>query len=374
MNLSIENYQIKTIPKNKNLFTWFLEKISSIKKIPARETAIFFRQLAALISAGIPIVQSCAILRESQDNTILQGIITTIRKEIENGKTLAHVTRKFPRYFDKITCQLIHTGEQSGTLEIMLKRIAFHKEKSLLLKNKIKQALFYPILIFIVAILVTLTMLIFVIPQFAELFNNSHNTLPAFTQAILTLSNLVRYHYGIVLSSCLFIGILLFTCKSSVSLSQKFDQIILSLPFIKNIIQKVILARFARNLSITFAAGVPIIDALKMIAETCGNYSYTLAILQLTNAVTQGKQLYSAMSASPLFPSMAIQMVKVGEESGKLDPMLEKIADLYESDLNYWVTNLSQLLEPLIMVILGVLIGGLVIAMYLPIFKLGNII
>jgi type IV pilus assembly protein PilC len=350
--------------KHKKLFKTFTKKITAI------DIALFFRQLATLISASIPIVQSFEILRQSQENPSLSTLIQSLKKEVEAGKNLVIALRKFPNYFDDLTCYLIQIGEQTGTLEIMLKRIAYHKEKSITLRNQIKQALFYPSMIFSVAILVSLVMLLFIVPRFAELFQTMHGQLPLFTQCIVNLSTGLRNYYWLVL-----IPILLFIITAPKiwrhpEFKQRFDTIILRV----SIVNKIILTRFLRSLSITFAAGVPIAEALKILAPTTGNQKFTKIISELYQGVFKGQQLHQAMRPQSLFPLMTIQMIKVGEESGTLEHMLTKIAEIYESDIDHLIEQFKQLLEPLIMIILGALIGGLVIAMYLPIFKLGTVI
>lgn len=344
------------------------------KKISIFDITIFFRQLSTLISASVPIIQSLEILRHAQEKLLFQKLIYSIKNEIESGKTLTNALRKFPRYFDDLTCHLIHAGEQSGTLDTMLKRIAHYKEKSLTLKNRIKQALFYPSIISFVAIAVTIIMLTFVVPRFADLFQSMHSHLPAFTLFIVGLSNLLRENSFLFLIPIIACIIVMYYFKTSREFKNYIDHILLKIPILNTLIQKIILARLTRSLATTYAAGVPITQALKTIAHLSSNHDYTQAIIGLQTQVASGQQLHTAMRMNILFPIMPIQMIKIGEESGTLEHMLEKIADIYESDIEHWVANLSHLLEPLIMIILGVLIGGLVIAMYLPIFKLGTVI
>ncbi len=350
--------------KRKSLFRKINKKITSI------DITLFFRQLATLISASIPIVQACHILANNQEKILLKSLINTLKEELTAGKGFVSGLRKHPRHFDELTCQLIQTGEYTGTLEIMLNRIAQHKEKILTLKNKIIQALFYPTIIVLVAIIVTMTMLIFVVPRFEEIFQTMQGKLPAFTQLVVAISTFFRHDAWLLAIPMTGISLLIYYFKKIDAL----DRLILKFPLVGNFLQKIYIARFARNLAITFAAGVPITDALKIIAHACGNHEYAIAILKLQTQIATGQQLHMAMQASSLFPLIAVQMVQVGEESGMLENMLNKIAELYESDIDHLIINLSYLLEPLIMIILGVLIGGLVIAMYLPIFKLGTVI
>lgn len=345
------------------------------KRISKVEIAIFFRQLAILIAAGVPIVQSFEILAKGQKNLQLNKLINSIKTEIEIGKNLVAALRKFPRYFNELNCHLVHIGEQTGKLEAMLKRIAHYEEKSLALKNQIRHALFYPTIIFLVAISVSIIMLTFVVPRFAELFLSMHGHLPTFTLLVINFSRLLRENFWLGIFPIIGIPIFIFYFKTSRRLRQHFDFIMLKVPFLSSVLRKIILVRFTRSLATTFAAGLPITEALKIVANTCGNYYYFKTILNLQAKVSAGLQLHAAMMQNNiLFSALTIQMVKVGEESGALESMLERVAELYETDLDSLVKTLKDLLEPLIMLILGALIGGLVIAMYLPIFKLGTII
>lgn len=353
--------------KRKNIFN------NANRKISTFDVAIFFRQLATLMTAGVPLVQGCNILQKSQEKIALQQLIITLKREIEIGKSLASGLRHFPRYFDELTCHLIHTAEQTGTLDIMLKRIAHNKETAINIKNKIKQVLLYPALIVLVAVIVSIIMLTVVVPRFAELFQNMHDQLPAFTRLILHLSHWLRSDgwIGFLLGlSCL---ILIYYLHQLPQLKSHKDQFILKLPRIGNIIKKIILACLARNLAITLVAGVPVTEALKSIAYTSGNHIYTQAILKVQSEIAKGQYLHHAMQLDSLFPAMMTHMIKIGEESGMLTAMLEKTAEIYESDIDHLFANLSHVLEPLIIIVLGVLIGGLVIALYLPIFKLGTL-
>jgi type IV pilus assembly protein PilC len=360
-----------------------IQNTISKKRLPLRQTfqsitsldiTLFFRQLVTLISAGIPIVQGCDILAHGQENASFKIIIQAIKNELEAGKNLMNALKKFPQYFDDLTCQLIHAGEQSGSLETILLRIAHYKEKSLRLKNQILQALFYPTLTFIVAITVTLIMLTWVVPRFQELFETMHGHLPAFTLFIIRISQILREKLWIMIVPVLFTLLFFYLFKTHQNFKHSIDHVLLKIPLANKLLKKILLARFARTLATTFASGVPIIAALKITAATCGNNTFIKSILTLQIKIATGQQLHLAMSQDPIFPKMTIQMIKVGEESGSLETMLEKIAEIYESDIDHFVAHISRLLEPLIMVILGALIGGLVIAMYLPIFKLGTVI
>jgi type IV pilus assembly protein PilC len=355
-------------PKKNFIFSKFNKKISTINII------LFLRQLATLITSGIPLVQGCEILQQSQKNNALQTLIIAIKADIEAGKALARTLRKFPHYFDGLTCHLISIGEETGTLAVMFTRIALYKEKVFAIKKKFKQALFYPALVIILALSISLVMLIFVVPRFAELFQNIPGSLPLFTQGVIQLSRFIRDYSWLGLFLLIGLGVLSYYYNHAVKPQPAMKDWIFKLPYIGQIFIKIALIRFIRSLATTFAAGAPLKESLKTIAFVCGYHSYTKAILKLQTEISQGQQLHYAMQKNSLFPNMLIQMVKVGEESGRLDYMLEKIAEIYEAEVDYRVTNLSHLLEPLIMIILGVLIGGLVIAMYLPIFKLGTVL
>jgi type IV pilus assembly protein PilC len=344
------------------------------KNISTLDMALFFRQLAALIAAGVPILQGFDILRQSQTNKTLQQLLTVIRTDLEAGNELSWCLSQFPRHFDTLTCYLIKIGEQSGTLSSILDRIALYKEKIFAIKNKIKQALFYPAIVLIVAFAVSLTMLTMVIPRFAELFQSMHSALPLFTQMIIHFSAWVCHYYCLLLLPPLTVLLLIYYFKSSTFLRYKIEYFILQIPYFRVIYMKIILSRFCHTLATTFAAGLPISESLKTIAYANGSYIYAQAILKLQIQITKGQQLHQAMQKQLLFPKLVVQMVKIGEESGTLTQMLEKIAAIYEADIDHWVTLCGHLLEPLIITILGVLIGGLVIAMYLPIFKLGTVL
>jgi len=304
---------------------------------------------------------------------MLRQLLTIIKMELEAGNTLSTCLSKFPKFFDTLTCHLIQTGEQSGTLAISLDRIALHKEKLLFIKNKIKQILFYPVIVLLVALAISITMLTVVIPRFAELFQSMHSTLPAFTLAIIHLSDLIRHYYWVSLFPIIAIILLTYYIQHSPSLKYKIEQFILQLPYLGSLYIKIILSRFCRTLATTFAAGVPINDCLNTIAYANSSNLYGQTILKLRVQITKGQQLHQAMQREKFFPNLLVQMIKVGEESGTLARMLEKIASIYEADIDHWVTMCGHLLEPLIIAILGVLIGGLVVAMYLPIFKLGTV-
>ena len=342
------------------------------KRITAKDIAVFFRQLATMMSAGVPLVQSFDIIGRGHDNVSMRTLILKIKNEVESGTSLSESLAKHPIYFDELVVNLVNAGEQAGVLEALLDKIATYKEKTEYLKAKIKKAMFYPAAVIVVAIIVTSILLIFVVPQFEELFTSFGADLPAFTRLVVNLSEFMQAWWWLVLGSAIgaVVGILQ-AKKRSRKFSRTFDRMILKLPIVGAIMHKASIARYARTLSTMFAAGVPLVEALESVAGATGNVVYSDAVLMIRDSVATGQQLQFAMSQTGLFPNMVEQMVAIGEESGALDSMLSKVADFYEQEVDDAVDALSSLLEPIIMSVLGILIGGLVVAMYLPIFKLG---
>ncbi|WP_227430240.1 type II secretion system F family protein [Psychrobacter sp. I-STPA6b] len=345
------------------------------KKIKALDIAIFVRQLATMMKAGVPLTQSFEIVADSLDNPSMKELVLKIKTEIESGSTFASALRKHPRYFDDLFCSLVESGEQSGALETMLERVATYKEKSELLKAKIKKALKYPIAVIVVAIIVTIILLLKVVPVFADLFSSFGAELPAFTQMVVNMSEWMKDWWFVLI---LGIGLFIIAFSEAKKRSKKFrnflDHITLKLPIFGNIAYQAIIARFSRTLSTTFAAGVPLIDALDSTAGATNNVVFYNATQQVKEDVATGQQLQFAMRTTNLFPSLAIQMVGIGEESGSLEEMLDKVATYYENEVDNAVDGLTSLMEPLIMAVLGVLVGGLVVAMYLPIFQMGAVV
>ncbi|WP_020207945.1 type II secretion system F family protein [Gilvimarinus chinensis] len=345
------------------------------KKIKPSDIAVFSRQMATMMKAGVPLVQAFEIVAEGVDNPSLRELIFDIRDEVASGTGFAPALRKHPRHFDDLFCNLVEAGEQSGALETMLDRIATYKEKTEALKSKIKKALTYPAAVVLVAIVVTAILLIKVVPQFAQTFGNFGAELPAFTLFVLHLSDLAQNYWIIFFISAI---ALVFLVKELKLKNKKFSYLIdkytLKLPVIGDIIYLSVMARFARTLSTTFAAGVPLIDALDSVAGAAGNQLYSDAITRVKEEVSTGIPLNSSIRNQGMFPSLLIQMAAIGEESGALDEMLDKVASYYEEEVDNKVDSLSSLLEPMIMSILGILVGGLMVAMYLPIFQLGQVI
>jgi type IV pilus assembly protein PilC len=344
-------------------------------KITTQDIAIFSRQLATMMQAGIPLVQAFDIVATGHENPGMQKLLSAIKVDIEGGTTLAEALAKHPLYFDDLFVNLVNSGEQSGALETLLDKIATYKEKTEAIKKKIKKALTYPAAVLVVAFIVTAILLVFVIPQFEDLFKGFGADLPAFTQFVIGISKFVRDN-GVFIALGLIAGVATFTYfkKRSRRLNHFLDRALLRLPVLGEILRKAAIARFTRTLSTMFAAGVPLVEALESVAGATGNIVYEIGTLEIRTEVATGQRLQRAMEATELFPNMVIQMVAVGEESGSLDEMCAKVADFYERDVDDAVDNLSSLLEPMIMAILGVLVGGLVIAMYLPIFKLGAVV
>ena len=344
-------------------------------KITTADIAIFSRQLATMLSAGIPLVQAFEIVGNGHENAAMQKLILAVKADVEGGSALAEALAKHPLYFDDLFVNLVEAGEQAGALETLLDKIATYKEKTEAIKKKIKKALTYPAAVLVVAFVVTTILLIFVIPSFEDLFKGFGADLPTFTRMVIDLSAFVRTQ-GVILVGIIgaAIGAFIYFKKRSRAFRHFLDRMMLKTPVIGPILQKASIARYARTLSTMFAAGVPLVEAMESVAGATGNIVYEEGVLKMRDEVATGQRLQQAMENTDLFPNMVIQMIAVGEESGSLDEMSAKVADFYEEDVDNAVDNLSSLLEPMIMAILGVLVGGLVIAMYLPIFKLGAVV
>lgn len=345
------------------------------KAIKPMDIAVFARQMATMMKAGVPLVQAFDIVADGLENPNLKKLVLTIRDSVAAGGGFAPSLREHPKYFDDLFCNLVDAGEQAGALETMLDRIATYKEKTEKLKAKIKKALSYPIAVIVVAAIVTGILLVKVVPQFAETFSSFGAKLPAFTLFVLHLSEVTQEYWLIILIA---IAVGLFALKEAKRRSKSFaylvDRYILKIPVIGQIIYLSVMARFARTLSTTFAAGVPLIEALTSVSGAAGNRIYADAILKVREDVSTGIQLNTALKTRGIFPTLLIQMAAIGEESGALDAMLDKVATYYEEAVDNTVDSLTSLLEPLIMSVLGVLVGGLMIAMYLPIFQLGQVV
>ncbi len=345
------------------------------KKILPKDIAIFSRQLATMMSSGVPLVQSFDIIASGHDNPNMKKLLNAVKNDIESGTTLNESLAKHPLYFDALFCNLVKAGEMAGILESLLNKIALYKERMEELKAKIKKALFYPAAILSVALGVTAILLVYVVPQFEDMFKSFGAALPAFTQMIINLSDFMQKWWWVIFAGIAG-GIWFLTRlkRKSKAFAGSLDRLTLKLPIIGGIVNKACIARYARTLATMFAAGVPLVDALKSVSGATGNVVYHDAVMRMRDEVTTGRQLQLSMRDAGIFPPMVVQMVAIGEEAGNIDGMLSKVADFYEGEVDNAVDSMSSLLEPLIMVILGVLVGGLVVAMYLPIFKMGAVV
>jgi type IV pilus assembly protein PilC len=351
------------------------QAFKSSGKVKPEDIAVFSRQLATMLASGIPLVQAFEIVGNGHDKPSVQKLILDVKMDIEGGTSLHEALAKHPLYFDDLYVNLVEAGEQAGALENLLDKIATYKEKTEAIKKKVKKALFYPAAVMVVAVVVTLILLIFVIPQFESLFKGFGAELPAFTQMVINLSKFVQNNglfIAVVIGAAVYAFI--YFKKRSRKMREALDRLSLKLPIIGPILTKSAIARYARTLSTMFAAGVPLVEALESVAGATGNIVYENAVMKMRDEVATGQRLQRAMENTQLFPNMVIQMVAVGEEAGALDQMSAKVAEFYEAEVDNAVDSMSSLLEPLIMAILGVLVGGLVIAMYLPIFKLGAVV
>ena len=349
--------------------------IQSVQKITPKDIALITRQIATMLMAGVPLIQSIEMIGSGAKNKSVARLMEEVGDEVKACVPLSQALRKHPRYFDDLYCDLVASGEQSGALDKIFDRVALYKEKAEALKSKIKKAMFYPIAVLVVALIVTSILLIFVVPQFQDIFNGFGAELPAFTLMVIGISEFMQEYWWIMLIAVIAFG---YAYKEALLKSKKLrdanDRAILKLPVIGMILNKAAVARYARTLSTTFAAGVPLVDALDSAAGASGNAVYRYAILEIKAEVSSGNLMNWAMRNTKIFPDMVIQMVAIGEESGSLDGMLAKVATIYEQEVDDAVDGLSSLLEPLIMAVLGVLVGGLIIAMYLPIFQLGSVV
>ncbi len=349
--------------------------LSKGKRIKPLDIALFTRQMATMMKAGVPLLASFDIIGEGFENPNMRKLVDDVKQEVAAGNSFANSLRKKPQYFDDLYCNLVNSGEQSGALETLLDRVATYKEKTELLKKKIKKAMNYPIAVILVAVIVSGILLIKVVPQFESVFANFGAELPAFTQMVIGISRVLQDWWLVVIIALIGIG---FAFKETHKRSQKFrdsvDRTVLKLPIVGDILYKSSLARYARTLSTTFAAGVPLVDALDSVAGATGNVVFKNAVNQIKQDVSTGMQLNFSMRTTGVFPAMAIQMTAIGEESGALDAMLDKVATFYEEEVDNKVDGLTALMEPMIMAVLGVLVGGLIIAMYLPIFQLGAVV
>jgi type IV pilus assembly protein PilC len=342
-------------------------------KISEKDITLFTRQLATMMKAGVPLLQAFDIVGKGHSNPAVSRLLLDVKTEVETGSALATAFRKYPLYFDALFCNLVGAGEAAGILDSLLDRLATYKEKIVAIKSKIKSALFYPISIIVVAFIITAVIMIFVIPAFKDLFSSFGADLPGPTLFVMAVSDyFVKYWYLIFGGIGFGVWFFFYTWKRSATMQASMDRMFLKLPVFGDVIRKATMARWTRTLATMFAAGVPLVEALDSVGGASGNFVYVQATKKIQQEVSTGTSLTVAMQNSNVFPNMVIQMVSIGEESGSLDAMLSKVSDFYEAEVDDAVEALSSLMEPMIMVVLGTLIGGMVIAMYLPIFKLGQ--
>lgn len=348
---------------------------SSKKPIKSADITFFVRQMSTMIKAGVPLVQSFDIVADGADNPSMKALIFELRDTVAAGNDFASALKQHPQYFDDLTCNLVEAGEQAGALETLLDKVAVYKEKTEALRKKIKKATMYPAITLAIAAIVTVILLVKVVPTFEEMFNNFGSELPAPTQFVVMLSEIAQAYYleflGIVIT-----GVVGFSqaMKRSKPFREGFERFSLKLPLFGDLIRKSAVARYARVLSTTFAAGVPLVEALESVAGAVGNVVYKDAVLKIRDEVSTGQQMHFAMRSTGVFPNMVIQMTSIGEESGALDAMLDKAAHYFEEEVDAMVDGLTSMMEPMIMAFLGVVIGGLIVAMYLPIFQMGDVV
>lgn len=345
------------------------------RSVTEKDIALFTRQLATMMKSGVPLLQTFDIVGRGHDNPAVGKLLLDIKSDVETGSSLSQAFRKYPLHFDQLYCNLVAAGEQAGILETLLDRLATYKEKMLAIKSKIKSALFYPVAVIVVAFIITAVIMIFVIPAFKQVFTSFGADLPAPTLVVIAISDFfVTYWWAIFGGIGGAVFAFFYFWKRSEIMQIALDRLFLRLPIFGDIIRKSVIARWTRTLSTMFAAGVPLVESLDSVGGAAGNYLYKLGTRQIQSEVSTGTSLTTAMQNSELFPNMVNQMVAIGEESGALDSMLGKVADFFENEVDDAVEALSSLMEPIIMVVLGVLIGGMIIAMYLPIFKLGAVV
>jgi type IV pilus assembly protein PilC len=350
------------------------QRFKSGGSITDKDIALFTRQLATMMKAGVPLLQTFDIVGRGHDNPAVGKLLLDIKSDVETGSSLSQAFRKYPLYFDQLYCNLVAAGEQAGILETLLDRLATYKEKMIAIKGKIKSALFYPVAIIVVAFVITAIIMIFVIPAFKQVFTSFGADLPAPTLIVMAISDFfVEWWWAIFGTIGGSLYSFFYSLKRSEAMQIVFDRVLLRMPIFGSLIRKSVIARWTRTLSTMFAAGVPLVESLDSVGGAAGNYVYKVATRQIQGEVSTGTSLTVAMQNSQLFPNMVNQMVAIGEESGALDSMLGKVADFFEAEVDDAVDAISSLMEPVIMVVLGTLIGGMVIAMYLPIFKLGAV-
>lgn len=349
--------------------------LAGMGKVTEKDIALFTRQLATMMKSGVPLLQAFDIVGKGHSNQAVSKLLADIKSDVETGSSLSAAFRKYPLYFDSLFCNLVAAGEQAGILDTLLDRLATYKEKIVAIKRKIKSALVYPVSILVVAFAITAVIMIFVVPAFKDLFSSFGADLPAPTMIVIRMSDFfVAWWWAIFGVLGFSIWFFFYTWKRSEKMQFAMDRLMLRLPIFGPLIRKATIARFTRTLSTMFAAGVPLVEALDSVAGACGNRVYFDATKKIQSEVSTGTSLTVSMQNSDVFPNMVLQMTAIGEESGSLDAMLNKVADFFEGEVDDAVASISSLMEPIIMVVLGVLIGGLVVAMYMPIFKMGKVV
>lgn len=343
-------------------------------KVKDHDVMIFTRQFATMIDAGLPIVQGLDILSQQTENKLFRNTIKTIKQDVEGGSTLAEALKRHPKVFDDLYVNMVAAGEAGGVLNTILNRIALFIEKSNKLKRKVKGAMIYPCTIVVVAAAVVTILLLYVIPVFGELYGGAGKALPLPTQMTINVSNWFRAYFLFIVAAVVAIIVAIRMYYKTENGKLKIDGILLRLPVVGDLVRKVAVARFSQNMSILLTSGVPILDGLAITAKTAGNKVVEQAVMKCRISISQGKTIAEPMAESKIFPPMVCQMVAIGENTGSLDSLLKKVAEFYEEEVDNAVANLTALMEPVIMVVLGVIIGGLVISMYLPIFQLGSLV
>lgn len=344
------------------------------KKVTTRDITLFTRQLSTMIRAGVPLVQSLNVVAEGVENPAMQKVVMGIRNEVSDGNMLSMGLRKHPEHFDKLFCNLVEAGERSGALDAMLDRVAHYKEKTERIKAKIKKALYYPVAVLFIGLVVMLILLLKVVPQFEDLFNSFNAELPWITRTVIDMSEFVQQWWWVIVGILVLLPVMTRRLyKTSESFAYRMDALILRLPVVGIIVRKSAIARFSRTLSTSFSSGVPLVDSMTSSAGATGNRVYARSVFHARDSIATGQQLNFALKSTHVFPAMVTQMVSIGEESGSLDTMLDKVAGFYEEEVDDSVDGMTALLEPIVVAVLGVLVGGLVLAMYLPIFKMGSL-
>ncbi len=369
-DLRRQGIKVKKIKKKSSPMFNFNQ--SSIKSM---EISTFSRQMATMMSSGIPLIQSFEIVGKGTDNNSMRTLLNNVKTDVEGGCTLAEALGKHPKYFNELYVSLVEAGEKSGTLDNMLDRVASYREKLESLKGKVKKALMYPAAVIVVSIIVTVALLVLLVPQFENFFNSFNAELPFVTQVVVKISEFLQKTWWLIAGS-LIAGVWAFMhfMKTSTKFRHAVERLLLKLPILGSVFKNSAIARFARTLSITFAAGLPLVDALKSVSSATGNVVFQEATLKIRDEVSTGKPLQQILRQLPMFPSMVTQMISIGEESGNLENMLAKVADYYEEMVDNTVDGLSSLIEPIIMVILGALVSGLLVAMYMPMFTMGSVV